>query len=404
MKIREVRAIQILDSRGTPTIEVRLTSNTGTTATYSVPAGASKGEHEATELRDGNSSYHGQSVSVAIEVITKELTPEIIRRDFSSLRDFDDWLITIDPSPQKTAIGGNSTLALSGAFAHLAALENKQSLWQYFQSISLQKPAFPHIFANLVNGGKHAPGLDIQEFMIVPKSTTPSTTIAQIYDFHTRLQKNLVEQYGPSAKLVGDEGGMAPAGATTSEILEIIHNLRDHKTDPAIALDVAASSFYNGTNYTFEGQDLSSQDWSARLSGLASKYNITSLEDPFAETDTQAFIDYASAHPSSLIVGDDITVTNPRRIAELAKKQAIRGVIIKPNQIGTLSETIDAIETARQHALSIIISHRSGETNDHLIIDLAYGFAVDAVKIGAPRRGERVEKYNRLLEIEAHLA
>lgn len=403
MKIRDVRAIQILDSRGTPTLEVRLTSTTGVSASYSVPAGASKGANEATELRDGGDAYHGQGVGVAIEIITKELTPEILRREFQDLRDFDDWLLTIDPSPQKTEIGGNSALALSGAFAHLAAAESKQPLWQYFQAISQHKPAFPHIFANLINGGKHAPGLDIQEFMIVPRSTTPSAAIAQIYDFHARLQEKLVDKYGPSAKLVGDEGGMAPAGANTEEILEMMHDLQNHETDPAIALDVAASSFYSGGNYSFEDQKLSSQDWSARLSGLASRYNVASLEDPFAEDDEEAFISYAASHPEGLIVGDDITVTDPKRIAKLATAKAIRGVIIKPNQIGTISEAIEAIEAARRHKLSTIISHRSGETNDHLIIDLAYGFAADAVKIGAPRRGERVEKYNRLLEIEAHL-
>lgn len=403
MKITDVRALQILDSRGTPTIEVRLTAESGTTATYSVPAGASKGENEAMELRDGGALYNGQGVQNAIGLINSQLKPEIMRRDFSDQKHFDDWLQTVDPSPQKIELGGNTTLALSGAFAHLAAREQKLALWEYFQNISGNKPAFPHIFANLVNGGKHAPGLDIQEFMIVPKSTVPSQAIAQIYDFHAELQKMLVEKYGPSAKLVGDEGGMAPAGAKAEEILEIMHELCQNTGDMAIALDVAASSFYSGATYTFEGQKLSSKDWSARLSGLASKYGVASLEDPFAEIDEEAFIDYAATHQTGLIVGDDITVTDAKRIAGLAEKRAIRGVIIKPNQIGTVSQAIEAITTAQKHNLSVIISHRSGETNDHLIIDLAYGFAADAVKIGAPRRGERVEKYNRLLEIEAHL-
>lgn len=404
MKITDVRSLQILDSRGTPTIEVRLTSSKGATAKYSVPAGASKGEKEAMELRDGGDSYHGQGVRNAVELIMTQLKPEILRRDFTDQKHFDDWLQTIDPSPQKIELGGNTTLALSGAFAHLAAHENKQALWEYFQTISTRTPAFPHIFANLVNGGKHAPGLDIQEFMIVPKNITPSIAIAQIYEYHAKLQEMLAQKFGASAKLVGDEGGMAPAGAKAEDILEMMNDLRQQSDKLAIALDVAASSFYSGGSYIFEGQKLSSKDWSARLSGLASKYNIASLEDPFAEVDEEAFIDYSSAHPTGLIIGDDITVTDSKRIAELAEKKAIRGVIIKPNQIGTVSEAISAITTAQKHKLAVIISHRSGETNDHLIVDLAYGFAADAVKIGAPRRGERVEKYNRLLEIEAHLS
>lgn len=400
MKISHVKAIQILDSRGTPTLGVRLESPDGVAARYSVPAGASKGEKEAMELRDGDSAFHGQGVQLAVKLINEHLSKEITTRDFADLQDFDNWLCTLDPSPQKTEVGGNTLLALSGAFAHLSAHTSRQPLWQYFQKISQVEPSFPHIFANLVNGGKHAPGLDVQEFMIVPKSTKPSAAIAEIYDFHYRLQEKLVERYGSSAKLVGDEGGMAPVGAKTEDILEIISSLRGDSQTPAIALDVAASSFYKGGSYCFEGQKLSSQDWSARLSGLASKYKVSSLEDPFAEVDTEAFVSYRALHPKSLVVGDDITVTSSQRIAELARKKAISGVIIKPNQIGTVSEAIAAIKTARDNGLAVIISHRSGETNDHLIIDLAYGFAADAVKIGAPKRGERVEKYNRLLEIE----
>lgn len=403
MKIVDVRALQILDSRGTPTIEVCLTAASGKSAKYSVPAGASRGRHEAMELRDGDDSYHGQGVKNAIHLITTELRREILRRDFTDQLHFDDWLRAIDPSPQKVELGGNTTLALSGAFAYLGALEKHQTLWEYFQNISGHTPAFPHIFANLVNGGKHAPGLDIQEFMIVPRSTQPSVAIAQIYDYHSLLQAKLLEKFGASVRLVGDEGGMAPAGAKTEEILEIMNDLHNQSGEMAIALDVAASSFYANDSYTFEGQQLSKPDWSARLSGLASKFHVASLEDPFAEDDELAFINYTRSHPSGLIIGDDITVTDPKRIAALAENQAIRGVIIKPNQIGTISETIAAIETAQHHKLATIISHRSGETNDHLIIDLAYGFAADGVKIGAPRRGERIAKYNRLLEIEANL-
>lgn len=403
MKIDRVRAIQILDSRGTPTIEVQLTATTGEVAKYSVPAGASKGENEAMELRDGDKIFHGQGVMIAVDLINKTLSKDITKRDFADIKDFDGWLRSVDPSPQKSEIGGNTTLALSGAFAHLSANVNRQPLWQYFQTISQVEPAFPHIFANLVNGGKHAPGLDVQEFMIIPKPTKPSAAIAEIYSFHSRLQEKLVERYGPGAKLVGDEGGMAPVGAKTEGILEIINNLRDDSQTPAIALDVAASSFYKGGSYFFEGQTLSTQDWSARLSGLAQKYRVSSLEDPFAEIDTEAFANYRDLHPASLVVGDDITVTNPQRIIELAEKKAINAVIIKPNQIGTISEAIEAIKAARRCKIAVIISHRSGETNDHLIIDLAYAFAADGVKIGAPRRGERVEKYNRLLEIEEGL-
>jgi enolase len=403
MKLTQARALQILDSRGMPTIEVRLVCDKGFSAKYSVPAGASRGDNEAIELRDGGKSYGGNGVGKAVKLINEDLQAELLGREFSLQTDFDDWLRTVDPSATKAHLGGNTTLALSGAFAHLQAAHAKTPLWKIFQSFTKQQPAFPRIFANLVNGGKHAPGLDIQEFMVVPKTTRPSEAVAQVYDFHHRLQDELVKRYGDSAKLVGDEGGMAPHGAKSAEILDLLAELRDHSPACELALDVAASSFFADGSYNFEGHKLSSEGWQDTLLTLAREHKIASIEDPFAETDLKSFSRLKDEQPNFYVVGDDVTVTDPKRIAALASDGSITGVIIKPNQIGTISETISAVLTAQQHNLFTIISHRSGETNDTLIIDLAYGMAADGVKIGAPRRGERVAKYNRLLEIEAGL-
>lgn len=403
MKITHIRALQVLDSRGTPTIEAQLESESGNRASYSVPAGASRGDHEAVELRDGGKSFGGNGVLKAIELINHELGPDLRARTFSTQNEFDGYLRTIDPSPTKSHLGGNTTLALSAAFAHLQAIDAGVPLWRFFQSFTQASPAFPRIFANLVNGGKHAPGLDIQEFMMAPKTTRPSDSVAQVYDFHARLQQELFKRFGNSAKLVGDEGGMAPHGATTQAVLDILTELREHSPACDLALDVAASSFFDAGYYQFEGQKLSSEAWQDTILALAREHHVASIEDPFAETDLEAFSRLAGEHPEFIVVGDDVTVTDPTRIASLAADGSITGVIIKPNQIGTITETIEAITAAQQHDLFTIISHRSGETNDTLIIDLAYGMAADGVKIGAPRRGERVAKYNRLLEIEAGL-
>lgn len=401
MKIAKVRALQILDSRGTPTIDVQLTSSNGKTASFSVPAGASKGENEAIELRDGATFYKGQGVTKAIQLIDNELAPLLTQSDIADQLSFDAILHNFDSSINKAKIGGNTALALSATFLKLSAAEAGFPIWQFVRDTLGTHEGFPRIFANLVNGGKHAPGLDIQEFMVVPTETAPASAIAQIYDFHAELQSTLEKKYGPTVKLTGDEGGMAPPGAKSEEILQAMSALRhDFRAPVDIALDVAASSFCKDDTYHYEGQSLTTAAWLETLNKLAESYEIFSIEDPAAETDRTGFTAAMSASTHYKVIGDDISVTSQARIKELADAKLISGVIIKPNQIGTISETFGAITTAREAGLFTIISHRSGETNDSLIVDIAYGVGAQGLKIGAPRRGERVAKYNRLLEIE----
>ncbi len=401
MKIAKIKALQILDSRGTPTLDVELTNDAGVSASFSVPAGASKGENEAVELRDGGTEYKGQSVQKAVALICGELAERLTGRDIPDQLHFDAILHDYDSSPNKAKIGGNTTLALSAAFLKLQAASAGFPIWQFIRDTLDTHEAFPRIFANLVNGGKHAPGLDIQEFMVVPSATKPSQAISQIYDFHASLQSALEKEYGSTVKLVGDEGGMAPPGAKSETVLTLMDELRhDFRSPMDLALDVAASSFAKDGDYIYEGKQLTSSEWLDTLDALATRFKLFSVEDPAAENDRDGFARAMRSPEKYKVIGDDLTVTSQQRIAEAAEADLISGVIIKPNQIGTISETFGAIMTARHHKLFTIISHRSGETNDSLIIDIAYGVGADGVKIGAPRRGERVAKYNRLLEIE----
>ncbi|MBP9827403.1 phosphopyruvate hydratase [Candidatus Saccharibacteria bacterium] len=401
MKITDIKALQILDSRGTPTIEVLMTSSTGNSVRYSVPAGASKGEHEAHELRDGGTDYSGQAVTKAVHLIETDIRDRLLSQTILGQKEFDSHLAELDPSSNKEKLGGNTTLALSAAYLRLSALDRNLPIWKHVGEMFHTEAKFPRLFANLINGGKHAPGLDIQEFMIVPTTNLPSQAAAEISAVYAALQKALAETFGPSAKLTGDEGGMAPIGPKSTDILdEFVRIKKELQLDYDIALDVAASSFYSDGHYQFEGTNLKPSEWITRLSALAQKYSIYSVEDPAAEGDRSGFAQASQLENGYLVIGDDISVTDPDRIAELAQSELIDGVIIKPNQIGTISQTFDAIVAARRGGLKVILSHRSGETNDATIADIAYGVAADGIKLGAPRRGERVAKYNRLLEIE----
>lgn len=396
MKIKSVKARQIIDSRGQPTLEVSMTSQSGHQAVFGVPAGASTGEHEAPEKRDGGMAYGGMGVSGCVQQI-EALSDQIVGQPLGNQAVFDAPLTT-----NKVTYGSNTTLGLSGVYCKLSALANEQPLWQYLSELTGMQPAFPRLYANLINGGKHAPGLDIQEIMIVPRTTSPKQATEQIHQFRGRLAKSLEQSYGASSLLIGDEGGFVPQGANHADVLAIYRQIiADMGNELDIALDAAASSFYNQDGYNFEGYNLSSSDLRAWY--LKNDQNILSIEDPFAEDDLEAHQQLAKEKPSFFIVGDDTTVTSASHIQELAEQHTIGGVIIKPNQVGTISETIDAIQTARHYKIKTIISHRSGETNDDFIVDLAYGTGAFGLKLGAPVRGERVAKFNRLLQIEEEL-
>jgi len=407
MTIKQIIPYQILDSRGEPTLMVQMSSENGKTAKFAVPAGASLGKTEAVEKRDGEGPYGGLGVLHCIEAINTVITPKFIGYPLDQLEDFDELLIALDGSERKENLGANTLLALSGAYLKLSALEKNQPLWQYISEHNNTSPEFPQLFATIVGGGKHAPGLDIQEYMIVPQNTNPDIATQTIYDVYHTIRTVMENLYGPSATLVGDEGGLAPIGTSTEVILEALSQLNgkvQSKFD--IALDAAANSFYKDGLYTIETQSLHASDLFKLYQGWDSKFNLYSIEDPFAEDDlegTEIIKNMAGKPKPFLVVADDYTTTNKSRIEEMQKDTLFDGIVIKPNQVGTFTETFAAIAAARASKAKVIISHRSGETTDSLLADLAYGVGAMGLKLGAPIRGERVAKYNRLLEIAADL-
>lgn len=404
MGIKNIIPSQVLNSRGEPTLKVRMVAENGTSAWFIVPGGASVGAGEAQKKLDEGDSYGGKSVTACVDLINNVIAPKFIGYPVEHQDDFDSLLIALDGSENKENLGANTILALSGAYFKLGAKLSKKPLWQYIAESRGTSPEFPRIYANMVGGGKHAPGLDIQEFMIIPKSNQPIEAVELISQVYGTLKNIMVSLYGPAAKLVGDEGALAPVGARTEVVLEAFANLNtkmDSKFE--IALDVAANSFFDGNAYQFEGQAIHASDLLAIYEDWNNKFDLYSIEDPFAETDLEG-LELLKTIPKDkkpfLVVADDYTVTNATKIAEFAQEQVFDGVIIKPDQVGSITEMFAAIDAARQAGNEIIVSHRSGESNDDFIVDLAYGVGAFGIKIGAPCRGERIAKYNRLLEIQ----
>ncbi len=405
--IKKIFPLQVLDSRGDPTLYVRMVADNGRSAHFTVPAGASVGSGEAVAKHDETDQFGGKGVSSCIDIINNVVGPKFIGYPLEHQEDFDSLLIALDGSENKENLGANTILALSAAYFQLSATLTHKPLWQYIAEYRQTTPQFPRMYANLVGGGKHAPGLEIQEFLMIPKDNQPSKAIEQIYTVYHTLQTILTSLYGPTARLVGDEGGMAPLGASSEIILEALSNLNaktEEKFD--LALDVAANSFFDGKMYHFENQDLHASDLMAIYEDWNNKFDLYSLEDPFAEADLEG-IELLKTMPKQkkpfLVVADDFTVTNAQRIAQFGTEQVFDDIIIKPNQVGTITEMFAAIDAANAAGNKIIVSHRSGESNDDFIVDLAYGLGAFGIKLGAPVRGERVAKYNRFLEIEQGL-
>lgn len=402
MKITDIVATEILDSRGEPTIEVAMFCN-DTSSVFGVPAGASTGKKEAHELRDGTDRYNGKGVKTAIgkleSIKSKLLGFELFEQD-----KFDNLLIELDGTANKSNLGANTIVGVSLAYTLLCANTKNQSLWMYISNTYSTSPAFPRIYANLVNGGKHAPGLDIQEFMIVPKNNNMPESIEKITEFRNKLKDELSKIFGSGAELVGDEGGFAPTGATAKQILDLYKSVNESMDNYfEFALDSAASSFYKDGKYFYEKNELSAQQLLDLYNLYSNDYGMLSIEDPFAEDDIGAWNNLSETDHSFLVIGDDLTVTNSALTQKYAQEKLIDGVIIKPNQIGTMTETMQTIKTASENDTKVIVSHRSGETSSTFISDLAYAVGAFGIKIGAPVRGERVAKYDRLLEISKEI-
>ncbi len=405
--LNKVSAEQILDSRGNPTVQVTASAGKGE-FTSQVPSGASTGKHEALELRDGGKAFGGKGVLKAVSNVNGPIAQTVCGAEFSGLREIDSAMILRDGTPNKSALGANAILGVSMATARLISSAADSELFQFISSFSGRKPVMPTPLLNIINGGVHAGGeLAVQEFLIVPSGFgTFSDALRCASEIYQQLKTHLRKKYGPFAVNIGDEGGFVPPVSRTDEALDAIMAAISESgyspgKDVYLALDPAASEFYKGGRYHIDGMDLAPAGLSDHYLSLASKYPIVSVEDPF---DQDAFDDFASFCAKSgnklQIIGDDLYVTNATRIRRGIDKKSTNAVLIKLNQIGTVSETVDSSLLAMEAGMNTVVSHRSGETADDFIADLAVGLGTGQIKTGAPARGERVVKYNRLLEIE----
>ena len=409
-KVSKIQALQVLDSRGNPTIQVFMYSEDGFMESSIVPSGASTGTREACELRDQNPDlYFGKGVLTAISHIDEKISPSAIGFDLGMQREFDEMLKEIDATPNKTNIGANAILACSMAYAKLSASHKGLALFEYFD-VDAQNFMLPIPMMNLINGGAHADsGLSIQEFMIMPLGFNTVAEQIRVGSeiFHTL--KTLLKKAGHKTS-VGDEGGFAPNLKSNSEALDfLLESISKAGYKPGvdvhICLDVAASEFFADGVYTMNENNKKVTYSSAELieyfAGLCEKYPIFSIEDPMAELDTQGWIDFMQKLGDKIqVVGDDYLVTNPELIQKAIDNNSCNAVLIKPNQIGTVTETVDAINMAKNNAWNTVVSHRSGDSEDTFIADLAVGMQTGQIKTGSLCRSERTSKYNRLLRIE----
>lgn len=405
--IKSIYSREILDSRGYPTVETEVVLESGAVGIASVPSGASTGSFEAIELRDGGERFTGKGVLKAVSNVNEIIAPKIIGENASDQHIIDQIMIDLDGTPNKANLGANAILSVSLAVCQAAASYYRMPLYRYIGGISYK--SLPRPMMNILNGGAHADNeIDVQEFMIVPAKESSFkeyvTICAEIY----HNLKRALKSKGLNSN-VGDEGGVAPDLSSTREALDLIVEsikMAGYKPgeDVQIALDVAASELFKDGKYTIEGQTKSSDEMIDFYEELIDDYPIVSIEDPLAEEDWDGFTRMTKELGDKLqIVGDDLYVTNPERLAKGIKLGASNAILIKLNQIGTVTETLEAINLAKDNGYRPVISHRSGETDDTTIADLAVAVGAKYIKTGAPARGERVAKYNQLIRIEEDL-
>ncbi|SNS47032.1 phosphopyruvate hydratase [Rhodococcoides kyotonense] len=406
--IEQVGAREILDSRGNPTVEVEVALDDGTLTRAAVPSGASTGEHEAVELRDGGDRYLGKGVEKAVNAVLDEIAPAVIGLDAIEQRAVDQALLDLDGTPDKSRLGANSLLGVSLAVAKAAAESAGLELFRYLGGPNAH--ILPVPMMNIINGGAHADsGVDVQEFMIAPiGAPTFKESLRWGAEVYHSL-KSVLKAKGLSTGL-GDEGGFAPDLAGTKAALDLILEAIEKAglkpgQDIALALDVAATEFYTaGTGYAFERETKSAEEMSAFYGQLVDAYPLVSIEDPLDENDWDGWVALTEQIGDKVqLVGDDLFVTNPERLEDGIVKGAANALLVKVNQIGTLTETLDAVDLAHRNGYKTMMSHRSGETEDTTIADLAVAVGSGQIKTGAPARSERVAKYNQLLRIEEAL-
>ncbi|KAI4186931.1 MAG: hypothetical protein L6R41_003161 [Letrouitia leprolyta] len=421
MPIAKVHARQVYDSRGNPTVEVDIVTEKGLHRAI-VPSGASTGAAEACELRDGDKSkWGGKGVLKAVKNVNDTLGPELIKQDFN-VKDqakVDEFLIKLDGTKNKTNLGANAILGVSLAVAKAAAAEKGVPLYHHVSDLAGTKKPYvlPVPFMNVINGGSHAGGrLAFQEFMIVPcMAPTFSEAMRQGSEVYQQLKSLAKKKYGQSAGNVGDEGGVAPDIQTADEALSLITEAIEkagYTGQVKIAMDVASSEFYKEDakkyDLDFKNPESDPNQWltyeqlADQYKTLLSKYPIVSIEDPFAETDWEAW-SYFYKSADFQIVGDDLTVTNPEFIKKAIELKACNALLLKVNQIGTLTESIQAAKDAYSAGWGVMVSHRSGETEDVTIADIVVGLRTGQIKTGAPARSERLAKLNQILRIEEEL-
>jgi enolase len=410
MKIEKLHARQILDSRGNPTIEVEVHTD-NCTGTAAVPSGASTGKYEALELRDNKTDFHGKSVYNAIHNVCHVIAPLLKGMNVDDQRKIDETMIKADGTKNKSKLGANAILGVSMACSRAGAMSYSMHLHEYLGSLYENKSGFtlPVPFCNVINGGVHAGGgLKFQEFMIVPyKAKTFAEAVKLVSETYQELKKVIAETFGKQFTLLGDEGGFSPpieSPEAALDLLEVALGRVGHRAKVAIAMDVAASEFYDEKTQKYQvavstfmtGDEL--VDYYVMLS---KKYNIISIEDPFDQDDFESYAKLMKKIGGKIqIVGDDLLVTNVERIKKAIDMKACNALLLKVNQIGSLTEAMEAARLAQSHGWKVMVSHRSGETEDAFIADLAVGINSGQIKLGAPARSERTAKYNELLRIE----
>ena len=402
--IKSVKAREILDSRGNPTIEVDITTEGEIVVSAAVPSGASTGIYEAVELRDGGKRYGGKGVTNAVAAVVKTIQPKLLGMDVRQQANIDGLMIEIDGTENKSKLGGNAMLGVSLACARAAAASDGLRLYEY---IDKDSSLLPVPFFNVVNGGKHAGNqLDFQEFMIAPTGAENFREALRMgAEVYQSLKSRLQKAYGKTSINVGDEGGFAPPVKTPEEALEALWGaIQDagYVDEVKIGMDVASSTFYKDDSYTVAGVNYDTDELIELYRELVAAYPIISIEDPIQEEDYEGFVKATKLLPTQ-IVGDDLFVTNPKRLAKGIEMGACNALLWKVNQIGTLTEALEAANLAKKNKYGVMASHRSGDTEDPWVADLSVGIGCGQIKSGAPARGERTAKYNQLLRIEEWL-
>lgn len=406
-KITDIKAREILDSRGNPTVEVKVFTEKGSIGVFSVPSGSSTGKREALELRDNDERYFGKGVLKAVNNVNTVIKEHLIGKEVTEQKTIDDIMIKLDNTPNKSNLGANAILGVSIACLKASAMDNNEEVYRY---LNKREVKIPFCMFNIINGGKHASNnIDIQEFMIVPKFNTFKESLRAASEVFHALKGILLDK-GLNTN-VGDEGGYAPDLSSNEEALSVIvKSIETAGYIPGknifIALDIAASSFYNSETdtYNIDNTNKTREELLNYYIELLQKYPIISIEDPFDEDDYLGFKMITDSLGKKIsIVGDDLFVTNKNLLKKGIEEGLCNAILIKPNQVGSFYETLETIVLAKQNKYTCIMSHRSGETTDTFISDLAVALNIPFMKSGSTSRGERLSKYNRLLEIEEEL-